>query len=125
MIMQQGQQSGQAQTGTRDETYDIIAVLYHALHGAENCQRYQQDASKDEELSSFFEESMNQQRQIANRGKQLLQARLGGSGDGHSGSAFSFNEGEQGASDGQNKGGGGSTSGQTGGGGSSGGSSTF
>jgi hypothetical protein len=116
--MQQGQQSGQAHTGTRDETYDIIAVLYHALHGAENCQRYQQDASGDEELSSFFEESMNQQRQIANRGKQLLQARLERSG-GESGSAFSFNEGEQGASGGQNSGQG-PTSGQTGGG-----SSTF
>lgn len=114
--MEQGQQSGQAQTGTRDETYDIIAILYHALQGAENCQRYKQDSSSDEELSGFFEECMNQQRQMADRGKQLLQSRLGRSGS-QGGSAFSFNEGEQGASAGQNIGGGeGSASGQAGGG---------
>lgn len=75
-------QQGQAQTGTRDETYDVIAVLYHALQGAENCQRYKQDASGDQELSSFFEECMNQQRQMADRGKQLLQSRIGRSGGG-------------------------------------------
>ena len=113
--MEQGQQSGQAQTGTRDETYDIISVLYHALQGAENCRRYRQDASSDEELGNFFEECMNQQKQMAERGKQLLQSRLDRSG-GQGGSAFSFDEGEQGASSGQNIGGQASSSGQTDGG---------
>ena len=80
-------QSGQSQTGTRDETYDVIAVLYHALQGAENCQRYVQDASGDQELRSFFEQALNQQRQIADQAKQLLQRSLQREG-GQSGSAF-------------------------------------
>jgi hypothetical protein len=84
---------GQAATGTRDETYDIVAVLYHALQGAENCRTYQQDASGDEELSRFFEEAQNQQRQIADRAKQLLGARLGQSDQG--GSAFGFGQSSQ------------------------------
>lgn len=73
---------GSSQTGTRDEIYDIIAVLYHALQGAENCQTYCQDASGDQELRRFFEDALNQQRQIADRGKQLLQGRLGQGGGG-------------------------------------------
>ena len=32
----QNQGQGQQQTGTRNETYNIIAILYHALQGAEN-----------------------------------------------------------------------------------------
>ena len=39
----QNQAQGQ-QTGTRNETYDVIAILYHALQGAENCQTYLKDA---------------------------------------------------------------------------------
>jgi hypothetical protein len=27
-------------TGTRDEHYNLISVLYHALHGADNCDHY-------------------------------------------------------------------------------------
>jgi hypothetical protein len=86
--MQQGQ-SSQA-TGTRNVTYDIVAVLYHALQGAENCQTYLNDAQEGE-LRSFFEEALGQQRQLADRAKQLLSSQLqneGGQGDG--GSAFGF-----------------------------------
>ncbi len=112
--MQQGQQSGQAQTGTRDETYDVIAVLYHALQGAENCQVYSQDASRDEELRSFFEQAANQQRQLADQAKQLLQRSLQHEG-GQSGSAFF---GQQGQTSGQGtQQTEGSFTGQTGGGG--------
>ena len=44
---------GQQTTGTRDEHYNLISVLYHALHGAENCDRYASDAeiTGDERLA--------------------------------------------------------------------------
>ena len=72
-MQQQQQQSDQAQqTGTRNETYDVIAVLYHALQGAENCQTYAQD-THDERTRDFFKEALSLQRQIADRGKQVLQ----------------------------------------------------
>ena len=115
--MQQGQQSAQSQTGTRDGTYNIISVVYHALQGAETIEKYKQDASGDEELSSFLDETQNSYRQLADRGKQLLQGRLQSGGQGSS--AFGFGQGqrEQGASAGQNIGAEQpSTTGETGGG---------
>jgi hypothetical protein len=33
-------------TGTKDAHYDLISVVYHALQGAETCQRYIQDAEQ-------------------------------------------------------------------------------
>lgn len=88
--MQQGQ-SSQA-TGTRNETYNIISVLYHALQGAENCQIYLKDAEGDE-IRSFLEEALDQQRQLAERGKQVLSQHLQSEG-GQSGSAFGFSQSE-------------------------------
>jgi hypothetical protein len=104
---------GQANTGTRDETYNIISVVYHALQGAETCQKYLKDASGDDETRSFIEEAQKMQVQLADRGKQLLSSRLQGGGQGSS--AFSFGQGEPGASSGQSMGGS-EPSGQTGGG---------
>ena len=50
---------GERTTGTRDEHYNLISVLYHALHGAENCDRYASDAeiAGDERLAAFFREA--------------------------------------------------------------------
>jgi hypothetical protein len=66
------QQQGQQQTGTRNETYDVIAILYHALQGAENCQKYLQDA-KDGQIRDFVQQALQSQRQLADQGKQVLQ----------------------------------------------------
>jgi hypothetical protein len=65
-------QSQNQQTGTRNETYDLISVLYHALQGAENCQTYAQDA-QDSEVKDFFNKALQVQRQLADQGKQVLQ----------------------------------------------------
>ena len=92
--MQQGQ-SSQA-TGTRNETYNIVSVLYHALQGAENCQTYVKDAQEGE-LRSFFEEALDQQRQLADRAKQLLTQHLQKDG-GEGSSAFGFGQGQAGGS---------------------------
>lgn len=35
---------GEQTTGTRDERYDLISVLYHALKGADTCNMYALDA---------------------------------------------------------------------------------
>ena len=87
--MQQGQ-SDEA-TGTRDETYDVISIVYHALQGAENCEIYAEDAERDE-LRQFFERAGEQQRQLAEEGKKMLAQCLQKEGGG---SAFSFGEGQQ------------------------------
>ena len=94
-------------TGTRDVTYDLTAVLYHALQGVENCRIYMGDAKGKDEHRQFFEQAMQAQRQLAEQAKTLLHDCLmqevqGGSQGDRSTSAF----GQQGMSAG-----GGSTSG--------------
>lgn len=65
---------GERTTGTRDEHYNLISVLYLALHGAENCDRYASDAevAGDERLAAFFRETQTMQTQVAERAKGLL-----------------------------------------------------
>ncbi len=65
---------GERTTGTRDEHYNLIAVLYHALHGAENCEIYAMDAEAAgrDELAAFFREAQDAQTQLAERAKGLL-----------------------------------------------------
>lgn len=98
--MDQNPIGGSASTGTRDSTYDLVAVLYHALQGVENCQTYLQDASGEQQLQTFFQQAMQQQRQLADQAKRLLHDQLmtgeGSSGERESGSAFSqFGGGSQ------------------------------
>jgi hypothetical protein len=96
-------QGGSSQTGTRDTTYDLTAVLYHALQGVENCQTYQQDAGGgDHQIQQFFQQAAEQQRQLAEQAKQLLHDCLmretqGGQGGQQSGSGSAFGFGQQGS----------------------------
>jgi hypothetical protein len=86
-------QGSSANTGTRDTTYDIVAVLYHALQGVENCQTYLGDANSEPQLRQFFEQAMQAQRQLADQAKVLLHDQLmnreGGMSGSGGGSAFS------------------------------------
>jgi hypothetical protein len=89
------------QTGTRNETYDVIAVLYHALQGAENCQTYIKDA-QDGPARQFFEQAQQMQRQLADQGKQVLQQVLQNDTGASGGSAFGWGQSQfQGSSSGQ------------------------
>jgi hypothetical protein len=104
---------GQGSTGTRDVTYDLTAVLYHALQGVENCQTYMGDAQGKQEHRQFFQQAIQAQKQLAEQAKQLLHDALmeetGGSSGGSmgqqgmgagGGSAFRFASGQtEGGSD--------------------------
>ena len=65
---------GEQTTGTRDEHYNLISVLYHALHGAETCEMYALDAeaAADQRLATFFREAQGMQAGLAERAKALL-----------------------------------------------------
>ena len=65
---------GEQTTGTRDEHYNLVSVLYHALSGADTCERYALDAETvgDERLAAFFRETQVMHSQIAERAKGLL-----------------------------------------------------
>jgi len=70
----------------RDEMYDVVSVLYHALQGGETCMQYLQDAREtgDQKLVQFFEEVQECHRHLATRAKEVLaQCLERGSGNGH------------------------------------------
>ncbi len=71
---------GERATGTRDEQYNLVSVLYHALHGAENCEVYAADAeaSGDADLATFFRNAQATQRQLAEQAKERLGLSRGG-----------------------------------------------
>ncbi len=71
---------GTHSTGERDENYDLISTVYHALHGAETVDMYIQDAEEagDKELADFFRTVKNEYRDLAAKGKQLIGRRIGG-----------------------------------------------
>ena len=70
--------NGERATGTPDHHYDLVSVLYHALQGGETSQMYIDDARRagDEELAAFFEQVQTEDRNRAQRGQQLLAARV-------------------------------------------------
>jgi len=65
-------------TGTRDETYNLISLLYHTLKGSQTIEKYIEDGqeSGDQELVAFFREVQEQDRDRADRLKVLLRERL-------------------------------------------------
>ncbi len=66
-------------TGTRDLTYNLVSILYHALHGAETYDQYIRDAEQngDQDLAQFFWEVKDRNTQTADRAKQLLAREIG------------------------------------------------
>jgi hypothetical protein len=71
-------EAGEQATGTRDENYDVISVLYHCLQAASEVGQYIQDAQEngDQELVDFFRDYQESQRDFSERAKNLLGARL-------------------------------------------------
>ena len=65
-------------TRTSDPTYNLVSVIYHALQGAETCERYIADVDErgDKELADFFRDAQRHNADIAERGKALLRTRL-------------------------------------------------
>jgi hypothetical protein len=66
------------QTGTRDEHYNLISVLYHLLEGAATVEQYIRDAQEagDQELVQFFKDWQDEQRNFSERAKNLLGPRM-------------------------------------------------
>lgn len=66
--------------GTRDITYNLVSVIYHALQGADTYHVYARDAETqgDEELASFFRDAAHQSQHLADQAKQHLGSKLGG-----------------------------------------------
>ena len=65
-------------TGTTDEHYNLVSVLYHALEGGSLYDKYISDAegAGDDDLVQFFRDVQEEERKRAEQAKQLLGKRL-------------------------------------------------
>jgi hypothetical protein len=72
------QMKRECETGTSNEQYDLISIMYHALQCAAVSNTYIQDAddSGDQELKAFFEQVKQQSCQQAEKAKQLMAKRM-------------------------------------------------
>jgi rubrerythrin len=70
--------TGDKVTGVRDEHYNLVSILYHALQGAETYDTYISDAESvsDQELAQFFRQVQEEERRRAARAKELLGRKL-------------------------------------------------
>jgi len=61
-------------TGTRDVTFDLVSIMYHALQGAETIDKYVGDADQgvNDELAQFFRETKEEYGRRADKAKELL-----------------------------------------------------
>ena len=68
----------EAQTGTPNQEYDLISIIYHSLQSAWVCNMYIQDAniSDDRELIEFFQQVKEQNCQQAEQAKKLMAQRM-------------------------------------------------
>jgi rubrerythrin len=71
-------QASTGNTGTRDVTYNLVSILYHALQGAETYDQFISDAEQggDKDLAQFFRDTKEENQRRADRAKQLLAQRL-------------------------------------------------
>jgi hypothetical protein len=71
--------NSQGDTGTRDVTYDLVSVVYHALQGAETTALYIADAEQEgnQEVAEFFRRIKDEYQTRAQEAKQLLTNHLG------------------------------------------------
>jgi hypothetical protein len=66
--------AGEETTGTRDEHYNLVSVLYHALQGADTCDQYALDAEAEgkQALANFFRTAQRSNTELADQAKKLL-----------------------------------------------------
>ncbi len=70
--------TGATRAGTKDITYDLVSVLYHALQGGATYNKYVADAEAegDSDLVKFFEDCKKEEMNRASRCEVLLSRQL-------------------------------------------------
>lgn len=70
--------TGERTTGTQNELYDLVSIMYHALNGAQTHETYARDAEQrgDQELAQFFRQVQQEDKKRSDMAKQLLAKRL-------------------------------------------------
>lgn len=60
----------------KDKEYDLVSVIYNASQAADTCRQYIQDARGDQEVETFFNNVIDTNADLVQKGKDLLKNRL-------------------------------------------------
>jgi hypothetical protein len=65
---------GEETTETKDEHYNLVSLLYHALQGADTCDQYALDAEAEgkQDLANFFRTAQRSHSELGDQAKKLL-----------------------------------------------------
>ena len=68
-----------SKTGTSNEYYNPVSILYHSLQGTQTYNTYIRDAEQngDRDLAQFFREVQQEDQRRSERAKQLIVQRAG------------------------------------------------
>lgn len=75
-------------TGTKDETFNLVSILYHSLQSAETIDKYIENSGQNGggDLEAFFRQTKEENSRCAERAKQLLAQQLSQSQSAEAGS---------------------------------------
>ena len=60
----------------KDKEFDLVSVIYNASQAAETCQQYVKDCQGDQEVERFFNNVIDTNAELVQKGKDLLKNRL-------------------------------------------------
>lgn len=60
----------------KNKEFDLVSVIYNASQAADTCRQYISDAQGDKEVESFFNNVIDTNSELVQKGKDLLKNRL-------------------------------------------------
>ncbi|MBJ6802489.1 hypothetical protein [Geomonas propionica] len=60
----------------KNKEFDLVSVIYNASQAAETCSQYIKDAEGDQEVERFFNEVIDSNSNLVQKGKDLLKNRI-------------------------------------------------
>ncbi|HJV66882.1 MAG TPA: hypothetical protein VJ550_14190 [Geomonas sp.] len=59
-----------------NKEYDLVSVIYNASQAADTCRQYMEDCQGDQEVERFFNNVIDTNADLVQKGKDLLKNRL-------------------------------------------------
>jgi hypothetical protein len=60
----------------KNKEYDLVSVIYNASQAADTCNQYLKDAEGDQEVERFFNDVVDTNANLVQKGKDLLKKRI-------------------------------------------------
>lgn len=60
----------------KNKEYDLVSVIYNASQAADTCRQYIRDAKGDQEVERFFNNVVDTNADLVQKGKDLLKNRI-------------------------------------------------